>query len=383
MVSWQLASIFQGMNDMKIGVPKEVKPGEGRVAMLPDQVTALVTDGYTVTVEEGAGAASGVENSAYAAAGATMVSTGAEVYATADLIIKVKEIMPEEYDFLRPEHVIFTNVHGAANREQIDKMLEVGLTAIAAEETHPYGSPNSALAGEVGAFEGLRLVFAPHGGSGRHFLNHYGAPAAEALVIGLGGVGQGALRTLLKLGVRVKAFDIDRGARRRTLMQWEDSPLQVFDISDLGDHLAEADVIYNCVLWPKDRDDHLIFRSDLAKLSSTCVIVDISCDPAGAVETSRATTWDDPVYTEEGIRHFCVDNIPGAVPVTASAGYARDLFDNIKLIARLGALEACRQSPHLAKGLTCSAGELILAEAGRFQNREFTPVDNFLQRSSA
>jgi alanine dehydrogenase len=364
---------------MKTGVPTEVKPGEGRVAMLPAQVTALVKSGHSVAVQSGAGQASGVSDEDYANSGAEMLATGQEVYAAADLIIKVKEIMPEEYDFLRPEHVIFTNVHGAANREQIDKMLEVGLTAIAAEETHRYGSPNSALAGEVGAFEGLRLVFAPHGGSGRHFLNHYGAPAAEAIVIGLGGVGQGALRTLLKLGVSVKAFDIDTGARRRTLMQWEDSPLQVFDISELPEHLSGADVIYNCVLWPKDRDDHLIFRSDLAKLSDTCVVVDISCDPAGAIETSRATTWDDPVYREEGIRHFCVDNIPGAVPVTASAGYARDLFDNIKLILKNGALEACRQNPHLAKGLTCSAGELILAEAGRFQDRPFTPVAEFLK----
>ncbi|MBT3700617.1 MAG: alanine dehydrogenase [Alphaproteobacteria bacterium] len=371
------------MKNMKIGVPKEVKPGEGRVAMLPVQAADLVEAGHEVLVQSTAGSASSVSDQDYANAGAQMMASGQEIYAAADLIIKVKEIMPTEYDFLRPEHVIFTNVHGAANREQIDKMLEVGLTAIAAEETHQYGSPNSALAGEVGAFEGLRLVFAPHGGSGRHFLNHYGAPAAEALVIGLGGVGQGALRTLLKLGVSVKAFDIDVGARRRTLMQWEDSPLQVFDISELGDHLASADVIYNCVLWPKDRDDHLIFRKDLAKLSRTSVLVDISCDPAGAIETSRATTWDEPVYVEEGIRHFCVDNIPGAVPVTASAGYARDLFDNIKLIAELGALDACRQNDYLAKGLTCCAGELILAEAGRFQNRPYTPVEEFLKRASA
>jgi len=368
---------------MKIGVPGEVKPGEGRVAMLPVQVEALVAEGYSVAVQAGAGTASGVADQDYAQAGAQVYATGAEVYAAAELIVKVKEIMPEEFDLLRPDHVIFTNVHGAANPEQIDRMLEVGLTAIAAEETHPWGSPNSALAGEVGAFEGLRLVFAPYGGSGRHFLNHYGADAASALIIGLGGVGQGALRTLLKLGIRVKAFDIDPGARRRTLMQWEDSPLEVFDVAELGDHLATADAIFNCVLWPKDRDDHLITRADLGKLLPTCIVVDISCDPAGAIETSRPTTWDDPVYTENGIRHFCVDNIPGAVPVTASAGYARDLFENVRLIAKTGALEACRQNPYLARGLTCAKGELILAEAGRVQKRDFTPVDQFLQQHAS
>lgn len=363
---------------MRIGVPREVKPGEGRVALLPEQVGVLLGDGHEVFVQRGAGALSGAQDEDYVAAGAKLLESGAEVYGGAQLIVKVKEIMPGEYGLLRPEHILFTNIHGAANRDQLDHLLSAGLTAVAAEETHAHGSPNSVLAGEVGAFEGLRLVFAPHGGAGRHFFSHFGAAPACALVLGLGGVGQGALRTLLRLGVSVTGFDIDAGVRRRTEQAWGDVDFRARPIEEIGDHLAAADVIYNCVLWPKQREDHLIFRADLKSLKPTAAIVDISCDPAGAIETSRPTTWDDPVYIEDGIRHFCVDNIPGAVPVTASAGYARDIVENVRLIAELGALEACRQNPTLACGLTCAGGALLLEEAARVQNREFTPVADFL-----
>ena len=189
---------------MKIGVPKEVKPGEGRVAMLPLQVRELVGMGYTVTVGAGAGLLSGVEDQAYADAGAGVVDSVEAVYAASELIVKVKEIMPEEYGFLRQDHVIFTNVHGAANREQIDRMLEVGLTAIAAEETHPYGSPNSALAGEVGAFEGdaceinafevgFAEVSAAQIGVGEVGVGEVGAGEVGVGEVGVGEVGAGEI----------------------------------------------------------------------------------------------------------------------------------------------------------------------------------------------
>lgn len=365
---------------MKIGVPKEVKPGEGRVSLLPQQVEVLVNAGHAVQVQRGAGAALGIADVDYSRVGAALAENGNWIYKISDLIVKVKEIMPAEYALLRPEHILFTNVHSAGLPDQLDKLLEVGLTAIAAEETHEHGSPNSALAGEVGAFEGLRLAFSPHGGSGRHFFNRFGAPPVRALVIGLGNVGQGALRTLLGLGVSVAGFDLDAAARARTTKEWQDADFTAHDIADLGDHLGSADVVYNCVLWPKERDDHLVSRADLKRLKSSAAIVDISCDPAGAIETSRATTWADPVYVEEGIRHFCVDNIPGAVPVTASAGYAAAIIDHVALIAEQGVLEACRQNDWIARGLTCIGGELVLAEAGRVQQRPFTPLAEILAR---
>ena len=368
---------------MRIGIPREIKSQEGRVALLPLQVRRLSEFGHKLLVERGAGMLSDALDSEYIAAGAAIVDSGEAVYAGAELIVKVKEILPAEFGYLRPEHVIFTNFHSAADRRQLDRLLEVGLTAIAAEETHEFGSPNSVLAGEIGALEGVRLVLAPHGGTGRHFMSHFGAPAAKALVIGLGGVGRGALRTLLGLGLSVIGFDLSRGARREAMFTWHKQDFQALDISELASYLEGADLVVNCVLWDKTRKDHLITRDMLKRMKPGAVIADISCDPAGAIETTRATKWEDPVYDVDGIRHFCVDNIPGAVPATASAGYAEAILPFVALIAEHGPIQACRRDRWLARGLTCAGGELILEEAGRFQNRPFTPLAEFLQRHAA
>lgn len=368
---------------MRIGIPKEIKPQEGRVAMLPPQIKKLVALGHEVLVQKDAGNLSGAAAGDYAAAGARMIDDGAAVYAGAELIVKVKEILPAEFDLLRKEHVIFTNIHGAADRKQVDQLMKVGLTAIAAEDTHEFGSPNSVLAGEIGALEGVRLILAPHGGTGRHFMAHFGASAAKALVFGLGGVGRGALRTLLGLGMSVVAFDVSAGARREAELTWHKQNLRALDISEVESHLDDADLLVNCVLWDKRRTDHLISRDMLKRLKPGAAIVDISCDPAGAIETSRATKWQDPIYVVDGVRHFCVDNIPGAAPTTASAGYARALLPFVDLIVEHGAIEACRRNRWLARGLTCVDGELIHEEVGRVQKRPFTPVAEFLARHAA
>lgn len=367
---------------MKIGIPTEIKPQEGRVAFLPAQVRELVAAGHEVFVQKGAGAVSRVEDGDYAAAGAAILETCEDVYRAATLIAKVKEILPPEYPFLRKDHIIFTNIHAALNREQLDTLLAVGLTAVSAENTHQFGSPNCALAGEVGALEAVRLSLAPYGGTGRHFMSHFGEKSSKAVVLGLGNVGRGALRTLMGLGVRVVALDVWEGARKAAKMDWYKTDIVVDDISTLEEHIYDADMIINCVLWPKDRKDHLVTRDMLRRLKKGALVVDISCDTAGAIETSRSTSWAEPMYEEEGIRHFCVDNIPGAVPVTASAGYGEAILPKVMLIAAHGTAEACRREPWIARGLTCVDGELILAEAGRYQNREYTPVEEWLKRQS-
>ena len=164
----------------------------------------------------------------------------------------------------------------------------------------------------------------------------------------------------------------------RAEVNWVGTDFTTVDTDALPGLLANTDLFINCVLWPKHRDDHLIDRAMLGKMKRTAVIVDISCDTGGAIETTRATNWDDPVYVEEGIRHFCVDNIPSAVAVTASAGYGEALLPFVKLIGDLGAIEACRRESWLAKGLTCVDGELILEETGIVQERPFTPLADFL-----
>lgn len=365
---------------MNISVPKEIKPQEGRVALLPRHARVLIEAGHSVYVQSGAGGLSGATDEDYKNAGATVLPDAAAVWQAGDFVVKVKEILPEEYGYLRPGMLLLTNIHAALNKEQTDVLLTQRVSAISAENTHPFGSPNCALAGEIGAFEGIRLCMAPSGGTGRHFMAHYGEQSLLALVIGLGHVGRGALRTLLGLGVRVVGLDISPGARKAAAMDWYREQIVVDDISALEKHVYEADMIVNCVLWPKERNDHLISRAMLRKLKPGAVIIDISCDTAGAIETSRSTSWADPVYVEEGVRHFAVDNIPGSVPVTASAGYGEAILPRILDIAKKGIVQACKDDPWIARGLTCVDGELILAEAGKYQNRPYSEVNEWLSK---
>ncbi len=367
---------------MNIGIPREIKPREGRVALLPRHVNSLAEAGHSVMVETSAGRLSGMKDQDYRESGACIAGSGREVFDHATLIVKVKEILPDEYAYLRSDHIIFTNIHAALNREQLDQFLKVGLTAISAENTHPYGSPNCALAGEIGALEGVRLSLAPYGGVGRHFMRHFDQDSSFAVVIGLGNVGRGALRTLLSLGVRVAGLDIDEGARKAAAMDWFRHDLRVAHVDDLPDFLPDADIIINCVFWPKERNDHLISRDMLGKLKSNAIIIDISCDTAGAIETCRPTTWDNPIYEVDGIRHFCVDNIPGAAPVASSAGYGNAILSRVQMIADIGVADAALKDSWIVRGLTCADCELILEEAGKYQNRPFIPVSDWLKKNA-
>jgi alanine dehydrogenase len=209
---------------MRIGIPKEIKPQEGRVALLPRHVAALTGKTHEVLVERGAGLLAGASDAAYGQSGAKLVASASEVFDAAEMVVKVKEILPPEYPFLRRDHTVFTNIHAALNRPQLDRFLEVGLAAVSAENTHPFGSPNCALAGEVGALEAVRLCLAPYGGTGRHFMGHFGERSLKALVLGLGNVGRGALRVLLGLGASVVGLDVfargpKRGAARLARLQ--------------------------------------------------------------------------------------------------------------------------------------------------------------------
>lgn len=366
---------------MRIGIAKEIKPGEGRVALLPNHVQQL-TDKHEVFIETGAGLLSQATDQDYKAIGATIASSAESLFRQGELIVKVKEILPEEFAYLNSDHIIFTNLHSAADPAQLDVLLDRKLTAISAEEIHQYGSPNCPLAGEIGALEGLRLTFACHGGSGNHFLPHYGAPTCKAIVIGLGGVGRGALRTLLSLGVEVLGFDSFAGALFKTKLDWPTQKFSTHSLDELEALLPQADMIVNCVLWDKTRSDHLITRPMLSQLKPKAVIVDISCDTNGAIETCRPTSWNDPVYEVDGIRHFCVDNIPGAAPVTASQGYGNALLPYIEDIANFGTIEALKCNPWLAKGLTTYNGNLTLKETAKVQQRDYICVNEIINSSA-
>ncbi|NQV99511.1 MAG: alanine dehydrogenase [Rhodospirillales bacterium] len=365
---------------MDIGIAREIKAQEGRVALMPTDVASLVGAGHQVQIETNAGLASGADDAAYTSAGARIAASAEALYGASQMIVKVKEIMPEEYGFLRSDQIIYTNLHTALNRHLTDQLLALKVASVSAENTHEDGSPNCPLAGEIGAFEGVRLCLAPHGGTGRHFMEHFGAAPLKAIVIGLGAVGQGSLRTLLRLGCSVTGLDIVARARKSTQLTWASHAYRSDHVASLASHLGDADLIVNCVLWPKHRKDHLISRAMLAQLKPTAAIVDISCDTAGAIETCRPTTWAEPVYTVDGIRHFCVDNIPGAAPATASAGYSRAILPFVARIANEGLVAACKAEPWLARGLTTHNGTLTLSETAQVQDRAFTPAEIYLEQ---
>ncbi|MGD9637548.1 MAG: alanine dehydrogenase [Alphaproteobacteria bacterium] len=363
---------------MRIGIPREIKSQEGRVALLPEQIKRLVRKGHEVFVETKAGFLAEATDEQYHKAGAKILNNLGDIYQNSELIVKVKEILEPEFPLLKKEHIIFTNIHSALDAVQTEVLLEKKLTAISAEETHEFGSPNCTLAGEVGAFEGIALTLANRGGCGRHFMRHFGAKPTRVVVIGLGAVGQGALRTTLNLGCSVRGFNLSFFPCKQANLTWHKYDFKALGMDKLHDYLFDCDVIINCVKWDKHRKDHIINRRDLKKLKRSCVIVDISCDKAGAVETCIPTTWENPTYYEEGICHFCVDNIPGAVPVASSRGYAEAIFSKVESIALNGAIKACRQDEWLAKGLTCHNGNLILEETAKVQNKEFIPVQEYL-----
>lgn len=363
---------------MKIGLLKENKANEGRVALLPSHVRQLVEDGHKVIVQAGAGKAAGHEDARYVAAGASISLDREGVFARCDMLVKVKELTHIEYPLLRRNHIVVANLHTAGDRYLTDALLASGCTAISIEECHEFGSTNCVTAGEIAALEAVHHSLQPFGGPGRHFAHRFGERGLIALVMGIGQTGRGVIRVLESLGVTVFAYNRDRERREAAQLDFPRSGF--FHIRNLPNMLHVADLIFNCTLWEKGSKDHLITRSMLRGMKPTTLIVDVSCDAAGAIETSRPTNWYRPIYREEGIRHWCVDNIGGAVPVSSSRGYADGTIHQIRAIADLGPIEACRRSQWLAKGLTCDGGTLLFAETARVQERPYTHPTSFLAR---
>ncbi len=363
---------------MRIGLLKENKANEGRVALLPTHVRQLVEDGHSVMVQSGAGMASGYPDAKYVAAGAAIALDRETVFDKCELLVKVKELTAVEYPLLRCNHIVVANLHTANDRPLTDALLSSGCTAISIEECHEFGSTNCTTAGEIAALEAVHHALRPYGGPGRHFANRFGERGLIALVMGIGRTGLGVIRVLSGLGVTVFAYNRDRA--RREAAQLDYPNVRFEPIRNLHVMLPVADLIFNCTLWQKGSTDHLIRREDLKRLTPTAMLVDVSCDPAGAIETSRPTSWDNPVYEVNGIRHWCVDNIGGAVPVSSSRGYADGTIHQIRAIADLGPIEACRRSQWLARGLTCDGGTLLFAETARVQDRPYTHSTSFLAR---
>jgi len=316
---------------MKIGIPREVKTLEGRVGLIPEAVAELVKAGHTLLVEQGAGLLSGYSDEEFVAAGASMVPTAAELYGNSEMIIKVKEPQPQELELLRADHLLFCYLHLAAESALMAALLEIGLTGVAFETVEEGGAlpllaPMSDIAGRIAAQNGAQLLQHPAGGKG---LLLGGLPAAErghVVVLGGGVVGGNATRMAASMGARVTVFDHNRD-KLAALRDIGANVTGLYPYAQAIDQaVREADLLIGAVLLPGAKAPHLVSAEQVAGMEAGSVIVDVSVDQGGCIETTRPTTWAEPTFVHEGVVHFGVTNMPGSVPRSASQALSAALI---------------------------------------------------------
>ncbi len=363
---------------MKFGVLKDIKNGEYRVVATPAEVSILKSDGHEVYVASKAGHAAGFDDEEYAKAGAQILASNEEVWATCDFVAKVKEIEESEYDLMREGQMIYCCIHPAAHREEVDALLEKKVIAITAEDSHRYGSPNCEAAGKAGAFMGLWAMMSNNGGSGKFVSGLGAAPGIKALVCGCGTVGKGAIEVLQTMGAWVTVADINIGVLREVSTKYDGKVnTMISNRYNLEKELPSTDLVVNCVRWPKDAPDFMIDRKMVASMKRGSVVVDVSND-YGCIETFHETTHDDPIYVEEGVVHYCVNNIPGAIAGSTSVAYAAGILPHFRSIMNNGLEEACAKDGFLRRSLTAYKGYLTHEETSGIQNRPWVKPEIIL-----
>ncbi|MEF8793779.1 alanine dehydrogenase [Thiohalorhabdus sp.] len=351
-----------------IGIPKERKPREGRVALVPEAVAELVRAGHAVRVETGAGEASGYGDEAYRQAGAEVVADTGDLYAASRLIVKVKEPIPEEYGYYRSDHVLFSFLHLAAVPELADFLCERGVAAFAFEtlETKdgnlPLLAPMSAIAGRVAAQYANTLLHAPNGGRGLMLGGSPGTDRGSVVVMGAGEVGSHAAHLLSSVGARVDVFDLDLDRADHLATYGPGQITGLYPYRDLvGERVARADAIVGAVLTAGARAPTVVTRDMVAAMSAGSVIADVAVDQGGCVETTRPTDYTEPTYVAEGVIHFAVTNMPAAVPRSASKSLSARLLPYVEKLARMplnAPKEALAQEPEMNAALNVYGGRI-------------------------
>ena len=337
---------------MIIGVPQEVKDDEYRIALLPVGARLLIEDGHTVLVQAGAGTGSGFSDEQYLAAGARLAGSAEEIYGQADLVVKVKEPQPAEIALLRPGQTLFCYFHFAASWDLTEGCLHSGITAVAyetladAEGQLPLLTPMSEVAGKMSIQEGAKYLERPMMGRGILLGGVTGVAPANVLVLGGGVVGTNAARIAAGLGANVTIMDIDLDRLRYLDEILPANVTGIYSDPDAVAHYASrADLVVGAVLLPGARAPKLIPRVLLSHMKTGSVIVDVCIDQGGSAETSRPTTHHDPTYIVEGVVHYCVANMPGAVGRTSSQALGNATLPYLRQLARLGDEAFAGQSP--------------------------------------
>jgi alanine dehydrogenase len=351
---------------MHIGIPKEIKNHEYRVALTPEGARELSQAGHSVSVESGAGAVAGFSDDAYRAAGALIATTALEAWA-ADLVVKVKEPLPAELARLRSGQLLFCYLHLAAAPELARELMARGVTAIAYETvTRPGGGlpllqPMSDIAGRLAPQMGALGLLTSHGGNGKLISGMPGVPPAHVVIIGAGGVGMSAARTAAGLGARVTLIDrLTETLARAEMLFGAQIETRFSSLEAIADSLAQADIVIGAAQIPGRHAPRLISRELLKRMAPGSVLVDVAIDQGGIAETSRPTTHSDPFFVAEGIVHYCVTNMPGAVARTATEALTHATLPYVQALAAQG-LAALDADAGLKQGLQVHAGKITHA----------------------
>jgi len=349
-----------------IGVFREIKAGEKRVAMTPGGVDVLVSHDHRVLVERGAGEGSGFHDQEYHQAGATLVDQAKRIWEEAEMVVKVKEPLESEFPFLKPGLVLFTYLHLAANRLLTRQLLESRVIGIGYETVQtgdgslPLLRPMSEIAGRASILAGGMCLEARHGGSGILLCGASGVPPAKVVILGAGVVGTNACKVAFGMGARVSILDIhpERLSYIHDITQGHITTL-ISNRMTIGEEIVDADLVIGAVLVPGAQAPKLVSRQMLAKMSPGSAIVDVSVDQGGCFETTRPTTHEAPTYVEEGIVHYCVANMPGIYPRTSTLALTHATFPYILQIANQGYEKALREDEALRRGLNLIDGKVV------------------------
>ena len=363
---------------MTIGVPKEIKAQENRVALLPSAAYQLIKHGHQVIVERGAGTGSGYPDSDYEQAGARLVAEHAAVFAEAELIVKVKEPLPDEYPLLRPGQLLFTYLHLAANRDLTDALLKSGATAIAYETIEvnrrlPLLEPMSEIAVRMSVLVGGYFLAKHCGGNGVLLGGVPGVLPGKVVVLGGGAAGINAARMAQGLGADVTILEVDLERMRFLDITLHTAHTLYSNEAHVMEILPTVDLLIGAVLVPGAKAPKLIRREMLRRMRPGSVLVDIAIDQGGCAETSRPTTHHDPVFTEEGVLHYCVANMPAAYARTATQALTNVTHRYIEQLADLGLAGACERQPALLGGINVQAGRVTCRAVADAHGLPFSP----------
>ena len=363
---------------MIIGVPKEIKEQEQRVALLPSAAEQLKRRGHSVLVEKNAGTGSGYSDELYVKAGAEIVDLAEEVFKRADLVVKVKEPLKAQFPLLRKGQILFTYLHLAASKPLTEALLKSGVTGVAYETIQvgnrlPLLEPMSEIAGRMSVVMGANFLAKYNGGSGVLLGGVPGVLPGRVVVVGGGTSGVNALRMAKGLGADVTILDIDVERLRFLDVAMDNLHTLYSSEANLNELMPGCDLLIGAVLLPGAKAPKLITRAMLRQMKRGSVLVDIAIDQGGCAETSRPTTHVDPVYVEEGVTHYCVANMPAAYARTATQALTNVTYRYIELLADLGIEGACQKQPALVGGINTRDGRLTCRAVAEAHGLKYEP----------